>query len=190
MYYIHPDSRLSQVLHLASQQFVSPSGTNIKQASYYTEGSSHIAIHVSLRSFNKFIVLLFKKWRQWKAGKVFFTYQSKDTNPTIRTYRKTRKGKQLKTKRARAALTNKKALALLLKPASPTPSITGSKRLFHRHWEGNKSPAVLRGFAERACISTPMSDQSTACNPHWHILYRQSIIKRMHRVTPDLAQHT
>ena len=32
----------------------------------------------------------------------------------------------------RAAIANKKALALLLKPASPTPSNTGSLRSFHR----------------------------------------------------------
>ena len=34
----------------------------------------------------------------------------------------------------------------------------------------------------------PMCDQSTACNPHWHIRNRQSTIKRVHRATPGLIQ--
>ena len=32
-----------------------------------------------------------------------------------------------------------------------------------------KSPAVLRGSAAGRRISIPMCDQSTACNPDWHI---------------------
>ena len=39
-------------------------------------------------------------------------------------------------------------------------------------------------------MSVPMCDQSTACNPHWHIRSRQSTIKRVHSFTPDLIQHT
>ena len=70
------------------------------------------------------------------------------------------------TKRERAASTNKLALALLLKPSSPTPSITGS-RSFHRDAvRKNKSPVVLRGHAARRSISIPIWDQRTACNPH------------------------
>ena len=38
-----------------------------------------------------------------------------------------------------------------------------------RYREGNKSPAVLRDSAARRCIRKPMCDQSTTCNPHWHI---------------------
>ena len=65
-----------------------------------------------------------------------------------------------------------------------------SKIVPEGHREGNKSPAVLRGSAARRCISVPMCDQSTACNPHWHILSRWSTIKMVHRVTPDLIKHT
>ena len=35
-----------------------------------------------------------------------------------------------------------------------------------------------------------MCDQSTACNPHWHIRSKLSYIKRVHRITPDLINHT
>ena len=34
-----------------------------------------------------------------------------------------------------------------------------------------------------------MYDQSTACKPRWHIRSRESTIKRVHRVTPDLIKH-
>ena len=87
--------------------------------------------------------------------------------------RKKRKGKRVEDyNRDRAAYANKKALALLLKPASPTPSNTGLGRLFQRDTERGISPAVQRGFAERWCISVPMCDQSTVCNTHWHIWSR------------------
>ena len=35
-----------------------------------------------------------------------------------------------------------------------------------------------------------MCDHRTLCNPHWHIRSRQNTIKRVHRVAPDLIQHT
>ena len=90
--------------------------------------------------------------------------------------------------RDREAQANKKALALLLKPASPTPSNTLLGRSFQR--DTDRGMKVLRGSAARRCISVPMCDQSTACNPHWHIWSRQSNIKRVHRVTPDIIKHT
>ena len=49
--------------------------------------------------------------------------------------RKKRKGKQQKTKTELASKTNKKASALLLKPANPTPTTSGSDRSFHRDTE-------------------------------------------------------
>ena len=68
-----------------------------------------------------------------------------------------------------------------MKPASPTPSNTGSPRALHRNTErGNKSTAILRGSAERRHISVPMCDHSTACNTHWHIRHRKSTIKMVH----------
>ena len=38
-----------------------------------------------------------------------------------------------------------------------------------RYWEKNKSPAVLLGSAVGKRKNIPMCDQSTACNPDWHI---------------------
>ena len=50
--------------------------------------------------------------------------------------RKKRKGKRVEDyTRDRAASANKEALALLLKPASPTPSYTGFVRSFQRDTE-------------------------------------------------------
>ena len=57
-----------------------------------------------------------------------------------------------------------------------------------RYWEGNKSSALLRGSAPRRGISIPMSDQGAACKSHWHLRHRKSIIKWVHRITPDLIQ--
>ena len=49
---------------------------------------------------------------------------------------------------------------------------------------------LLRGSAARRRISVTMCYQSTECNPRWHIRSRQSTIKRVHRVKPDLILHT
>ena len=38
-----------------------------------------------------------------------------------------------------------------------------------RYWAVNKSPMALRGSSVGRRISIPMCDQSTACNPDWHI---------------------
>ena len=65
-----------------------------------------------------------------------------------------------------------------------------SKIVSEGHYQGNKSPAVLRGSAARRLISIPMCNKSTTCFPNWHILSRSSTITRAHRVTPDLIQHT
>ena len=88
--------------------------------------------------------------------------------------RKKRKGKRVEDySRDRAAYANKEALALPLKPASPNTIEYGvSKIVPEGHREGNKSPAILQGSAARRCISVSMCDQSTACNPHWHIRSR------------------
>ena len=84
-------------------------------------------------------------------------YQPKDRNK--------RKGKRVEDySRDRAAQANKKALALLLKPESPTPSNTlqyrVSKIVPEGHRDGNKSLAILRGSAADRCISVPMCDQN------------------------------
>ena len=65
-------------------------------------------------------------------------YQSEGPSPTIPTYidRKKRKGKRVEVySRDRAAKANKKVLAVLLKPASPTPSNIGLARSFQRDTE-------------------------------------------------------
>ena len=68
-------------------------------------------------------------------------YQSKDPNPTQPIW-KEEKDKTVGDKKERADHANRKALALLLKPASPTPSNTGSLRLFQRDTE--RSTKLLR----------------------------------------------
>ena len=68
-------------------------------------------------------------------------------------------------------------MALLLKPASPTPSNAGLARSFQRDTEKGIKVQLYRGFVAKRCISVPMCDQSTACNPHWHIRSRG----RMHK---------
>ena len=60
-------------------------------------------------------------------------YQSKDSNPTLQGRKK--KDKTVGDKKERADHANRKALALLLKPASPTSSNTGSLRSFQRDTE-------------------------------------------------------
>ena len=80
-----------------------------------------------------------------------------------------RNGKRVEDySRDRAASANKEALALLLKPAVDPVS----KIVPEGNRDGNKSPAVLQGSAARRFISVPMCDQSTACNPRWHIRSR------------------
>ena len=64
-----------------------------------------------------------------------------------------------------------------------------SKIVPEGHREGNKSPVVLQGSAARRCISVPMCDQSTSCNQRWRMPSRESTIKWVHWVTPDLIKH-
>ena len=66
----------------------------------------------------------------------------------------------------------KKTLVPLLKPASPINEYRIRKIVQQWHWEGNKSPAILRGFAARRRTSIPMSDQSTAGNLQRHSRHR------------------
>ena len=72
------------------------------------------------------IIIIIKKGWQFKAGGERLTpYQSEDPSPTITTYRmREENGKTVKDKKGASILAYKKALALLLKPTSPTPSNT------------------------------------------------------------------
>ena len=85
------------------------------------------------------IIIIIKKGRQCKAEREWYTpYQFEDPSPTIRSYwQKEEKGKNSRRPYSsdRAAYANKKAWALLLKPASPTPSNTELARSFQRHTE-------------------------------------------------------
>ena len=69
-------------------------------------------------------------------------YQSKDPNPTRPTHGRKKTKKTVGDKKERADHANRKALALLLKPASPTPSNTGSLRSLQRDTE--RGTKVLR----------------------------------------------
>ena len=91
-------------------------------------GSSHFII---------IFIVIIKNGQQCKAKRERFTpYLSKDPSHTLSPYRKKKeKQKTVKEKKGPAASADKKALTLLLRPASHTPSITGSARSFQRDTE-------------------------------------------------------
>ena len=80
--------------------------------------------------------IIIKKGWQCKAGRERLTpYQSEDPTPTIPTHRmKEEKGKTGGDKNGESSKANE-TFALLLKPASPTPSNTGLLRSLHRDTE-------------------------------------------------------
>ena len=84
-----------------------------------------------------YIIIIIKKDWQCKAGRGRLTpNHSEDPSPTLPTYReKEDKGKIVEEKKGESNYANKKALDLLLKPANPTPSNTGSTRSFQRDTE-------------------------------------------------------
>ena len=86
----------------------------------------------------------------------------------------------------RADHANRKALALLLKPASPTSSNTGSLRSFQRHREGHKGSAILRSPTTTRRERVTMSNQTTTSNTRRHIWQRQCTAQRMQWVTLNL----
>ena len=83
------------------------------------------------------IIIIIKKDRQCKAGRGRLTpYQSEHPSPTLPTIRgKEEKGKIVEEKKGERNYAKKKAFDLLLKPANPTPSNTGSTRSFQRDTE-------------------------------------------------------
>ena len=112
------------------------SGTNLLSISCH----SHTRVLLpALESIIIIIIIIIKRGWQCKAGRERLTpYQSEDPNNTTPTHRKKEeKGKTVGDKKGASSKANKKALALLLnlKPASPTPSNTGSLRAFHRDTE-------------------------------------------------------
>ena len=62
-------------------------------------------------------------------------YQSENPSPTIPTDRmKEEKGKTVGDKKGASSLANNKAFALLLRPASPTPSNTGITKIVRQRY--------------------------------------------------------
>ena len=124
------------------------------------------------------IIIIIKKGRQCKAGREWYTrytYQSEHPSPTIPTYKqKEEKGKkEWKTIVDIEQLRPKKSIGPALETRqSHTIEYWVSTIVPEGHRVGNESPAVLRGSAARLCVSVPMCDQSTACNPHWHVQSR------------------
>ena len=113
-------------------------------------------------------------------------------NPTIPTHRmKEEKGKTVGDNKVRMQLGQWTGIGPALETRQSHTIKHGVTMIVpQRYWPGNKSPAILLGSAARRRISVPMCDHSTACNPHQHIRHRKSTIKRVHRVTADLVQHT
>ena len=79
----------------------------------------------------------------------------------------------------RADHANRKAMALLVKPAV-------TKIVSKRHRERHKGSAILRSPTTRSRERVPMSNQSTTSNTRRHIRQRQCTAHRMHRVTLNL----
>ena len=136
-----------------------------------------------------FLIIIIKKEFQCKAFREWFTpYQSRDTTPTIPTYRKQEMKLKIEDKNG---ANEKKIIGPACKTHhSHTIEYRGSKIVPQRYWVGNKNPAVLLGSTARRRISISMCDQSTACNLHWHIRHWYSTTKRLHRVTHDLIEYT
>ena len=114
-------------------------------------------------------------------------YQSEDPSPTIPTNRmKEAKWKTEEDENGAKLQARYKAFALLLKPASPTPSNTGSPRSFRRDTDNGIKVLPYYEVLQRGGAS-PMCNQSIACNSHCHIRPRFSIIKSVHLVTNDFV---
>ena len=81
-------------------------------------------------------------------------YQFEDPSPTLPTYRgKEEKGKIVEDKKGESNYARKKALDLLLKPANPTPTNTGSTRSFQRDTERGIKVLNLIHLYSRASLS-------------------------------------
>ena len=98
-------------------------------------------------------------------------YQSEDPSPTLPTYRgKEEKWEIVEYKKGESNLANKKALDLLLKPANPTPSNTGSTRSFQRETE--RGIKVLRYYE---VLTKPQKPFIAMSNLSWNT--RQDFLK-------------
>ena len=101
------------------------------------------------RSIIIIIITIIIIWnRLCKAGREWEHYQSKD--PNLKTNPWKEEEDKIGNKKERADHANRKALALLLKPASPTPSNTESLRSFQRHTE--RGTKVNIDFHKMYCI--------------------------------------
>ena len=118
---------------------------------------------------HRFVLLSLIGVRCARPGESENTLSVQRAQPHTTNLYKEEKDKTVGDKRERADHVNRKALALLLKPASPTPSNTGSLRSFQR----DKASAILRSPTMRRRERVPMRNQSTMRNTCWHIRQRQ-----------------
>ena len=96
-------------------------------------------------------------------------YQSKDQNPTQPTHGRKKKIKQKEIKKERADHANRKTLALLLKPASPTPSNTGSLRSFQRDTDrGTKVIIIYHDSLPTPRRDSHVKSDKTHTHSHQH----------------------
>ena len=94
------------------------------------------------------IIIIIRRGRQCKAEGVIYTLSVRRPQQ-----HNTNQGKiEEDNSKDRAPYANKKALALLLKPVSPTPANRVSNTVPEGPPEENKSHAVLRGSAARRRI--------------------------------------
>ena len=140
-----------------------------------------------------FIIIIINIKNNWqcKAGRErLIPHQSKDPSPTIPTHRmKEENGKTVGDKKGASSHANKKALALLVKPASPTPSNTESPTSFRRETDRTikllRYCEVLQRGGAKVYQYAPRLTRTGKDSSG-----RVDALRRVHRVTPDLLQHT
>ena len=120
------------------------------------------------------IIIIIKKDWQCKAGRGRLPpHQYEAPSPTLPTYRGKEERENSWRQKSREQLGQQRGIGPGLETRqSHTIEYGVNQSVPERYWESNKSPAVLRGSAAGRRISIPMSNQSTACNPDWHIRHR------------------
>ena len=90
--------------------------------------------------------------------RAIYTQSVQRSQPYNTNIKKERRERENKDKRERAAYAKIKAMALLLKPANPIPSNTGSARSFNRDTERGLKYCDVGAVRRRTSI--PMCEQS------------------------------
>ena len=87
--------------------------------------------------------------QQCKTGREWEHYQSEDSNPTQPTHIRKNKKENSRRYKEQAYQANRKALALVLKPASPTPSNRGSPRSLQRDTQrAQRFSGTVKSYSE------------------------------------------